>query len=349
MATVVLRRRARPWARCWAGPWAASSAGRWARWREASSTSSCSAPQRTRRRGRGSTDLRVMASTEGAPIPRLWGRMRVAGQVIWATDFEEKHDRHAGGKGGGGGGAKVRTYSYFANFAVALCEGEIDRIGRVWADGKPFDISGVTARLYTRQRDAGARQPDRGEAGGGQCAGLSRPRLCGVRAAAAGALRQPAAAAFLRGDPRRRRAPRRMLRAVSIIPGSTEFGYDTAVVTREVDEGVTEPENAHAAAGAERLERVARTSCTSSAATWRGLAGGGLVRHRPALRVLRGAARRRQPAEATEPETWQVSGTARGDAYLVSVERRRPGLWRNALRCLGDPRHPGPEGARDRR
>jgi len=32
-------------------------------------------------------DLRVMSSTEGAPIPRLWGRMRVAGQVIWATNF----------------------------------------------------------------------------------------------------------------------------------------------------------------------------------------------------------------------------------------------------------------------
>ena len=27
-------------------------------------------------------DLRVMSSSEGAPIPRLWGRMRVAGEVI---------------------------------------------------------------------------------------------------------------------------------------------------------------------------------------------------------------------------------------------------------------------------
>ena len=34
-------------------------------------------------------DLRVMSSSEGAPVPRLWGRMRVAGQVIWATSIEE--------------------------------------------------------------------------------------------------------------------------------------------------------------------------------------------------------------------------------------------------------------------
>jgi hypothetical protein len=34
-------------------------------------------------------DLQVMGSTEGAAIPRVWGRMRVAGEVIWATRFEE--------------------------------------------------------------------------------------------------------------------------------------------------------------------------------------------------------------------------------------------------------------------
>jgi len=85
------------------------------------------------------SDLRVMSSSEGSPVPRLWGRMRVAGQVIWAADFEERQKTDTEGaaaKGGSdSGGAKVRTYSYYGNFAVALCEGEIDRIGRVWADG----------------------------------------------------------------------------------------------------------------------------------------------------------------------------------------------------------------------
>ena len=70
------------------------------------------------------SDLRVMTSSEGAPVPRLWGRMRVAGQVIWATDFEERRQTESqGGKGGGGRRNKVKTYSYYANFAVALCEG----------------------------------------------------------------------------------------------------------------------------------------------------------------------------------------------------------------------------------
>ena len=34
-------------------------------------------------------DLAVMASTEGAPIPRAYGRARLSGQVIWATNLEE--------------------------------------------------------------------------------------------------------------------------------------------------------------------------------------------------------------------------------------------------------------------
>src|SRR5690606_11468234 len=63
------------------------------------------------------TDLRVTASTEGAPIPRVYGRARVGGQVIWATDFEEEvvtSQAGGGGKGvGGGGAAKNIEYRYY--------------------------------------------------------------------------------------------------------------------------------------------------------------------------------------------------------------------------------------------
>src|SRR5450755_1227575 len=35
------------------------------------------------------SDLTVMASTEGAAIPRIYGRARLSGQVIWATNLDE--------------------------------------------------------------------------------------------------------------------------------------------------------------------------------------------------------------------------------------------------------------------
>src|SRR3569623_1784045 len=56
------------------------------------------------------SDLDVMASTEGAPIPRLYGRARISGEVIWATRLEvvvstsTATETTGGGDGGGGKG-----------------------------------------------------------------------------------------------------------------------------------------------------------------------------------------------------------------------------------------------------
>jgi hypothetical protein len=99
------------------------------------------------------SDLTVMASTEGAPIARVYGRARLAGQLIWATHLDEvvSTDSEGGGKGMGGsasGTTTTTTYSYFANLAVGLSEGPIGAVMRVWADGKPLDLTGLTVRTY---------------------------------------------------------------------------------------------------------------------------------------------------------------------------------------------------------
>jgi hypothetical protein len=112
--------------------------------------SPASTPARTHN-GPRLRDLDVMVSTEGAPIPRVYGRVRVPGQVIWATALEEKvktrTESAGGGAAGGKGGSPApaptttsRTFSYYANIAVGLCEGPVAHLGRVWADGKPLDV-----------------------------------------------------------------------------------------------------------------------------------------------------------------------------------------------------------------
>ncbi|QXT38880.1 baseplate multidomain protein megatron [Gymnodinialimonas ceratoperidinii] len=97
----------------------------------------------------GQTDrLRITGAGEGAPIAQLFGRMRLGGHVIWATQFQE----HKSTSGGSGKGAppqpKTTTYSYTISLAIALCEGEIARVGRIWADGVEIDREAVTWRLY---------------------------------------------------------------------------------------------------------------------------------------------------------------------------------------------------------
>ena len=68
--------------------------------------------------------FRVMGSSEGAPLARVFGRVRVAGQLIWSSRFlESVNEEEVGGKGGGG--ATMREYSYSVSIAVALCEGQV--------------------------------------------------------------------------------------------------------------------------------------------------------------------------------------------------------------------------------
>ena len=84
------------------------------------------------RQGPRLTDLAVQTSTYGAQIPKLFGRMRVAGTVVWATDLIETKKTQGGGKGR----AATDSYSYSASFAVLLSARAIVRVERIWADGK---------------------------------------------------------------------------------------------------------------------------------------------------------------------------------------------------------------------
>lgn len=92
--------------------------------------------------------FRVTGASEGSPVARVWGRVRIAGQVIWATRFKETVTQSGGGGKGGASAPKTTQFSYSVSLAVALCEGEIRRVGRIWADGNEIDISTLTMRVY---------------------------------------------------------------------------------------------------------------------------------------------------------------------------------------------------------
>lgn len=85
----------------------------------------------TGREGPRLQDLKVQTSSYGAQIPKLFGTMRVAGTVIWATDLVEHRSKQGGGKGR----PSTTTYSYTASFAVLLSARPIRSVGRIWADG----------------------------------------------------------------------------------------------------------------------------------------------------------------------------------------------------------------------
>ncbi len=103
--------------------------------------------------------FRLTGASEGAPVGQVWGRMRLAGQVIWASRFLEETNvtESGGGKGAPQPKTTVTEYSYSVSLALALCEGVITRVGRVWADGVEVAPQTLNLRVYA---GTATQQPD---------------------------------------------------------------------------------------------------------------------------------------------------------------------------------------------
>ena len=96
-------------------------------------------------------ELAIQTSSYGSQIPKLFGTMRVAGTVIWATDLKEE-DRRARRQGP----AQDRHYSYSANFACGPVRPPDLAVRRIWADGKLLRGSAGTSRRRRAYRSISA-------------------------------------------------------------------------------------------------------------------------------------------------------------------------------------------------
>lgn len=86
------------------------------------------------------SDLKVQSSAYGQALPRVYGTARIAGNMHWSTGIDEHvttTTESAGGKGGGPSQeVTTTTYSYSADFAVAICEGPIAGLRKIWMNGE---------------------------------------------------------------------------------------------------------------------------------------------------------------------------------------------------------------------
>ena len=276
--------------------------------------------QSTHREGPRLGSLRVMSSEEGSPIPVVYGRMRIAGQVIWSSNLIEvatTTTQSASGKGSGGATNSSTEYSYFANFAVGLCEGEINDIGRVWADGKEVDIGLYAPRLYLGTETQASDSLISAIQGVG-----SAPAYRGLAyivferlplASFGNRLPQFSFEVIRKGND-----AASAVKALSIIPGSTEFGYDTTAVTRNVSAGVTASENGHVSASSSdwsvSLDQL-QANCKNIDAASLVVAWFGDDLRCGQCKVQPGVD---SANKVTSPYDWQVSGIGRSAARLVS-------------------------------
>ncbi|MCA0922916.1 glycoside hydrolase/phage tail family protein [Pseudooceanicola nanhaiensis] len=267
--------------------------------------------------------FRLTGAGEGEPVARLHGRMRVAGQVIWASRFTETVTTSGGGKGAPAR-PTVERHSYSVSLAIALCEGEISGVGRIWADGGEIARDDLTLRVY---RGGADQQPDpKMEAVEG--AGLV-PAYRGTAYVVIEELdlapygnrvpqfsfevMRPAPAALPgAGD-----VPPRAVRAVAMMPGTGEYTLATTPVSFDLGAGQVRMANVNSPAGKsdfssslDQLEAsLPNCGAVSLVVSWFG----------DDLRMS--ACELRPRAEQGEQDgtgmPWQVAGVARAAAGLV--------------------------------
>ncbi len=197
--------------------------------------------------------MRLLASSEGADMPRVYGRARIGGQIVWATRFEEViNEEEQGGGKGGGNTTTIREFSYYANFAVGICEGPVNFIGRIWADGVELDRTEHEIRTYLGGDDQQADPLIEAKQGA--------ENVPAFRGTAYVVFEHFALENFGNRIPqisfeiiRSVSKLDRSLRAVCVIPGATEFGYLPTPVT---------------ANGADGLVRTPNRNCLTHESDW---------------------------------------------------------------------------------
>jgi hypothetical protein len=90
-------------------------------------------------------DLSVQTSTYGAFIPRNYGKIAQYGNIIWLENDKIKEVSTTTGGKGGSPVPKQTDYSYFATFAVGLCEGPIAGVMRIWIGSDLYYHAGGTS------------------------------------------------------------------------------------------------------------------------------------------------------------------------------------------------------------
>ena len=287
--------------------------------------------------------LELHSTSVGAPMPAVFGRARVAGQTIWAARFREKRIEQRSG-GGKGSGPKTVSYSYSLSFAVGLCEGPIDGIGRIWADGQVMDVSVVQMRTHLGGPD---QAPD--------------PLIEAVEGAAP-AFRNTAYLVFedLPLDRWGARPPQlnveifrrpseegleARLRSINLIPGAGEFVLQPTVELRETGDAVFANENVHNAQGRPDLlvaldqlqAQLPHVEHVNLVVTWFGTdLRAGACQVRPGVERF---------DKATTPSTWRVE-VGREEAHEVSLALGGPAFGgtpsdATVLHCVAELRRRG--------
>lgn len=273
--------------------------------------------------------FRLTGASEGAAIPRVVGRVRLGGQVIWATRFKEVRSVSADGSKGAPKTPQTTSFAYSVSLALALCEGSITRVGRIWADGSEIARNSIQMRVHDGAED---QLPD-----------ALIEAIEGVEAAPAyrgtayviiedldltrfgnrvpqlsfEVVRAPDVAG-------QSGSPAQMVRGVALVPGTGEYALATTSVHYDHGAGVSDSANVNTVQDTSDFnvslqslcEEMPNVTATSVVVSWFGTdlrCGACSLTPRVEQALVDG-----------EPQPWSVSGLTRSTAETVPITGARP-------------------------
>ncbi len=289
-------------------------------------------------------ELAVQTSTYGRAIASFFGTVRLAGNVIWSLPIKEVATTSSVRSGGKGGGRRQSvsqtTYSYFVTLAIAIGEGPITRLERVWADAKLLDLSQGTYRIYHGHED---QMPDsliesiEGVGRTPAYRGLSYVVIEDFPLAAFGN-RIPNFSFEVTRDAVLR-VPERItleeqIKSIVLLPGSGEYVYDTVIAQKSdgqmvgsewAAQGYRRILNANTSAGKadvlvailQMLDALPNLEWVSVVVNWFGTS-----MDLPSCEVM--PCVEYQTATLVSPHPWAVAGYSRSTARLIGYESGRP-------------------------
>jgi len=101
-------------------------------------------------------DIRIQGSDYGTIIPKVWGKARLAGNVVFSSGIDHYTVTTGGNTGGGkkGGGASETEHIYKTSLGVLVCQGELATFDRIWGDADLIINNLSAATGYFEAEDA---------------------------------------------------------------------------------------------------------------------------------------------------------------------------------------------------
>lgn len=271
----------------------------------------------------------------GSPIPLVFGKVRCQGKIIWVDKIKEVETTTTTKRYfQSPKQLKSTTHStdleYYLSFAMAICEGEILEISRIWNGDELLDISDYKFRIYLGNEEQ-----------------LPDPLINLKKDGKAPAFRDLAYIVFeelplgdfddcipnlsfevtRKANIKRDSTVEDIVKSIVMIPGSGEYVYDTKVQTRSntTPEGIkvkTTKINSHNLSGiansVHSLNQLRQTceniEWVSPVVCWFGSslnAGDCIIR--PAIEF--------NDPQTDYSEPWQVAGWRRDTAYKISKDQ----------------------------